>query len=91
MPELPEVETVCRGLSNTLLNLNIQKVKVINFNLRYRIPLQLEKKLFNAKLSDFFNARRQTTGYVLKKREYKSDLVLSPELCQIFFHTKLYF
>ena len=63
MPELPEVETVCRGLSNTLLNLNIQKVKVINFNLRYRIPLQLEKKLFNEKIKAVI--RRGKNGFLI--------------------------
>ena len=38
MPELPEVETVCRGLSSKILNLTIKKIEVINYRLRYFIP-----------------------------------------------------
>ena len=30
MPELPEVETVCRGLSKKLLSLNVLKVKTFD-------------------------------------------------------------
>ena len=63
MPELPEVETVCRGLSNKLLNLNIKKVKIIDFNLRYRIPAQIEKKLFNAKIKAII--RRGKNGFLV--------------------------
>ena len=34
MPELPEVETVCRVLSKNIIGLTIKKVEIINKNLK---------------------------------------------------------
>ena len=50
MPELPEVETVCRGLAEKILYLKVRKVKIINHKLRYHIPLELEKIFLEAEI-----------------------------------------
>ena len=44
MPELPEVETVCRVLLKNITGLTIKKAKVINKNLRYTLSTNIEKK-----------------------------------------------
>ena len=44
MPELPEVETVCRILSKNIIGLTIKKVKIINKNLRYPLTTGIKKK-----------------------------------------------
>ena len=49
MPELPEVETVCRILSKNIIGLTIKKVEIINKNLRYPITTSIKKKYFNLK------------------------------------------
>ena len=48
MPELPEVETVCRVLSKNIIGLTIKKVAVINKNLRYPLSLSIKKKIFQS-------------------------------------------
>jgi formamidopyrimidine-DNA glycosylase len=47
MPELPEVETVCRGLSENILGLNVSSVEVYAEKLRDFIPADLKKKILN--------------------------------------------
>jgi len=47
MPELPEVETVCRGLSENILGLNVSSVEVYAEKLRDFIPTDLNKKILN--------------------------------------------
>ena len=47
MPELPEVETVCRGLSGNILGLNVSSVEVYAEKLRDFIPADLNKKILN--------------------------------------------
>ena len=47
MPELPEVETVCRGLSGNILGLNVSSVEVYAEKLRDLIPADLNKKILN--------------------------------------------
>jgi formamidopyrimidine-DNA glycosylase len=47
MPELPEVETVCRGLSGNILGLNVSSVEVYTEKLRDFIPANLSKKILN--------------------------------------------
>ena len=49
MPELPEVETVCRVLSKNIIGLTVKKVEVINKNLRYPLPSSIKKKYFYLK------------------------------------------
>ena len=38
MPELPEVETVVNGLKKNFINLKIIEFKIIDKNLRYKVP-----------------------------------------------------
>lgn len=45
MPELPEVETTCRGISPHILAMKITDVVVRNRRLRWPVPLALDKKL----------------------------------------------
>ena len=47
MPELPEVETICRSLSKAILNIPIIKVDIRCFRLRYPIPHELPSYLQN--------------------------------------------
>ena len=42
MPELPEVEVIVRGLRKNILGLKILKFKIINEDLRYKIPNEME-------------------------------------------------
>jgi len=50
MPELPEVETVCRVLSKNIIGLTIKKVEIINKNLRYPLPFNIKKKIIQTKI-----------------------------------------
>jgi len=45
MPELPEVETICRGLANSILKQKIAAVVMHHFKLRHPIPKNLPKIL----------------------------------------------
>ena len=51
MPELPEVETTCKGISPHIENNVISKVIVRNRSLRWPIPNGLNKKLNNQKIT----------------------------------------
>jgi formamidopyrimidine-DNA glycosylase len=46
MPELPEVEVVCRGLSSLLTGRQVKSVDLIRRKLRYPLPVELESGLF---------------------------------------------
>ena len=50
MPELPEVETTCRGIEPHLLAQTISSVKVRNRQLRWPVPATLDKKLRGEKI-----------------------------------------
>lgn len=50
MPELPEVETVKRGLENSLLNQTVNHVRIHRDRLRKPIPITLETILANARI-----------------------------------------
>ena len=68
MPELPEVETVCRGLSKKILNSTILKVKILNCKLRYDIPSDLEKIILDKKVKGIL--RRGKTGFFILNGNY---------------------
>ena len=51
MPELPEVETTCKGISPHIENNVISKVIVRNRSLRWPIPTGLNKKLTGQKIT----------------------------------------
>jgi len=50
MPELPEVETTCRGIAPHIENNTISRIIVRNRNLRWPIPTGLNTKLKNKKI-----------------------------------------
>ena len=50
MPELPEVEVVKRSLQTKLLNLVINKVKIIDSSLRYKVNKYQISKLTGSKI-----------------------------------------
>lgn len=50
MPELPEVETIKRGLENSLKNQTIHDIKLHRQNLRHPMPTLLETGFVNARI-----------------------------------------
>ena len=68
MPELPEVETVCRVLSKNIIGLTIKKVEVINKNLRYLLPPSIKKKTILSKIKSII--RRGKYGVILLSNKY---------------------
>ena len=68
MPELPEVETVCRGLSEKLLNLNVLKVNTYDKKLRYSIAKNIEKYLIHNKVKAII--RRGKNGIIVFSGNY---------------------
>jgi formamidopyrimidine-DNA glycosylase len=52
MPELPEVETTCRGIEPHVLSQTIVKVIVRNRQLRWPVPSTLERKLKGEKIEN---------------------------------------
>ena len=70
MPELPEVETVCAGLSDILVNQTISAVHIYQGKLRYPVPQQLPQLLAQQKIISFerrakYLLLRVATGTVL--------------------------
>ena len=50
MPELPEVEVLRTSLSKIIEKKKITNIKIKKRNLRYKIPINFEKKLINKNL-----------------------------------------
>ncbi len=50
MPELPEVETIARGIKPYLENQVISNIKILSPKLRYTLPTQLKKDTLNTKI-----------------------------------------
>ena len=50
MPELPEVEVVKRSLEKEIKNLTIQKIKILDGDLRYKVKNQELNKIVGLKL-----------------------------------------
>ena len=63
MPELPEVETVCRVLSKNITGLTIKTARVINNNLRYNLSYSIEKKILQSKIKSII--RRGKYGIII--------------------------
>jgi formamidopyrimidine-DNA glycosylase len=53
MPELPEVETVMRGMSNALQNRIIQHATVHRHDLRWRIPASFSQTVSGCRITSF--------------------------------------
>ena len=63
MPELPEVETVCRVLSKNITGLTIKTARVINNNLRYNLSYSIEKTILQSKIKSII--RRGKYGIII--------------------------
>ena len=50
MPELPEVETVCKGLEKKITGQEITKIDILFPTLRYQIPPQIKSQITNSKI-----------------------------------------
>ena len=63
MPGLPEVEVIVKGLKKNVLNLKILRVNILNKNLRYLVPNNLEKLCKGKTIKHVF--RRGKYGIIL--------------------------
>ena len=63
MPELPEVEVIVKGLKKNILNLKISNFNIINKNLRYPVPSNMEILFKNRTIKHVF--RRGKYGIIL--------------------------
>ena len=68
MPELPEVETVCKGLSKKILGKKIKNLKVLNSKLRKKIPKEIEM-IFKEKIIKII-LRRGKHGLIFFNCDY---------------------
>ncbi len=68
MPELPEVETVCRELSNKITGLYVLNINILNSKLRYDIPNKIESILLNKKIKMVL--RRGKNGFIVLDAGY---------------------
>ena len=72
MPELPEVETVVRGIRPYLENKSIKDLKVYSPKLRYLIPKSLKKECLNSKIT---NVQRKAK-YILIELDKEKLIVI---------------
>lgn len=70
MPELPEVEVVCRGLAPLLKGATVQQVEVMHHQLRYPVPMEMVSLLPGLTLSVVERRAKYLLFY------FDSDLVL---------------
>lgn len=70
MPELPEVETVCRGLEGQIIDHEIAQIVLHRPNLRYPFPEAMDQQLSKLKIKQI----QRQAKYILI-RFYNSDLV----------------
>lgn len=67
MPELPEVETVCRSLANKINGKTIQNVTLNRTKLRFPIPLHFAENINNQRVVDVI--RRAKYGLIFLSNE----------------------
>ena len=72
MPELPEVETVMRGLQSRLEGRRIVSASVLRPDLRWKLPLDLEQRLAGALVTGF----RRRGKYILMRLEGGNSVLL---------------
>lgn len=83
MPELPEVETVCRGLLPKLKGRKIVSIRYHRPNLRFPLPKQLPKRAANLTITDVTRASK----YILIHLSDKSRILLHLGMSgRLFFH-----
>ncbi|MFY7959422.1 MAG: bifunctional DNA-formamidopyrimidine glycosylase/DNA-(apurinic or apyrimidinic site) lyase [Elsteraceae bacterium] len=74
MPELPEVETVCRGLATQLLGKRLARVELRRPDLRFPIPPELPAKLTGRRVESI----RRRAKYIIM--EFDEDVALLAHL-----------
>lgn len=82
MPELPEVETVCKGIEKHLKNNNFDKIIIRQNKLRWPITKNIDKKLKNNKILEV--SRR--AKYILIKCQTGTVIIhlgMSGKLCLV--------
>ena len=72
MPELPEVETVMRGLRPVLEGKRIARARVNRADLRWALPVGLAKRLTGARVENF----RRRGKYILMRLEGGDSLLI---------------
>lgn len=74
MPELPEVETVCRGLSAQLLGKRLARVELRRPDLRFPIPPELPERLIGRRVESI----RRRAKYIIM--DFDEDVALLAHL-----------
>ena len=72
MPELPEVETTCRGLDRALRGARIERVEQHRADLRFPMPKNLAQELAGRKIADV----RRRAKYILVDLDNGQSLLL---------------
>jgi formamidopyrimidine-DNA glycosylase len=76
MPELPEVETVCRGLSGNILRLNVSSVEVYAEKLRDFIPADLNKKILNHTITKIERKAKYILIHLAANANFQSQVLI---------------
>jgi len=76
MPELPEVETVCRGLSENILGLNVSSVEVYAEKLRDLIPADLNKKILNHTITKIERKAKYILIHLAANANFQSQVLI---------------
>lgn len=72
MPELPEVETVCRGLRNSIIGTRIKKILLRRADIRSEIPADLPERVQNTIITDI----RRRAKYILIHLDNGESLIV---------------
>lgn len=80
MPELPEVETVCRGLAPHVINKTIQHIIVRKRQLRWKIPEELDTLLIGQSIQQLYR-RAKYLLFILDTHTLCVHLGMSGRLC----------
>jgi formamidopyrimidine-DNA glycosylase len=76
MPELPEVETVCRGLGEHILGLNVSSVEVYTEKLRDFIPADLNKKILNHTITKIERKAKYILIHLAANANFQSQVLI---------------
>lgn len=72
MPELPEVEIICRGLRSSIINSVIKQTKVFCYKLRKPVDPNISSKLHNKRIIDI----QRRAKYILIMLSDKTSLII---------------
>lgn len=84
MPELPEVESVCRGLKPLAVNKKITKAVVRQYKLREQIPDNINELVSGRKIVNIFRRAK----YILIELDNKSYLIIHLGMSGTFTYQK---